>query len=328
MAIGIGRRQFVGALSGAAVAWPFVASTQQVAMPVIGYLSGGSPNVFTELVTAFHQGLNETGYIEHRNIGVEYRWALGELDQLSALAADLVHRQVAVIFASGPPAALAAKAATSTIPIVFGIGTDPVKLGLISSLNRPGGNITGVCFFINALAAKDLGLLHELVPQAAVIALLVNPNNADTQSTDAQEAAHALGLELLVLNASTETDIDTAFTDLIQSRAGALLVAASTFFTTHLAQVLALAARHRVPTFYANRFSVEAGGLIGYGPSLSDANREAGIYAGRILKGEKPANMPVMQSTKFELAINLTTAKALGLTVPPSLLAIADKVIE
>jgi putative ABC transport system substrate-binding protein len=327
MAIGIGRRQFISALSGAAVAWPLAARGQQ-GEPVIGYLSGGSPNIYTELVTAFHQGLNETGYIEHRNIGVEYRWALGELDQLSALAADLVRRQVAVIVASGPPAALAAKAATSTIPIVFGIGADPVKLGLISSFNRPGGNITGVSFFINSLAAKDLGLLHELVPQAAVIALLVNPDNADTQATDAQEAAHALGLELLVLNASTETDIDTAFTDLIQSRAGALLVGASTFFTTHLAQLLALAARHRVPTFYANRFIVEAGGLIGYGPSLSDASRQAGIYAGRILKGEKPANMPVMQSTKFELAINLTTAKALGLTVPPSLLAITDKVIE
>jgi ABC-type uncharacterized transport system substrate-binding protein len=328
MAVGIGRRQFIGALSGAAVTWPRAASTQQMAMPVIGYLSGSSPNVFTELVTAFHQGLNETGYVEHRNVGVDYRWALGELDQLSALAADLVRRQVAVIFASGPPAALAAKAATSTIPIVFGIGADPVKLGLISSFNQPGGNITGVSFFINMLAAKNLGLMHELVPQAAVIALLVNPNNADTQSTDAQEAAHALGLELLVLNASTETDIDTAFADLIQSRAGALLIGASTFFTTHSAQILALAARHRVPTFYANRFLVEAGGLIGYGPSLPDANRQAGIYAGRILKGEKPANMPVIQSTKFELAINLKTAKALGLTVPPSVLAIADRVIE
>jgi putative tryptophan/tyrosine transport system substrate-binding protein len=324
------RRDVIGLLGGAALAWPLTARAQQPVMPVIGFLNGGSPNVFAQYVIAFHLGLKESGFVEHRNIGVDYRWAEGQFDLLPALTADLVHRQVAAIAAFGPPAALAAKAATSTIPIVFGHGADPVKLGLVASLNRPGGNITGVSFFINTLGAKELGFMHELVPQATAIALLVNPSNADTQTqvANAQDAARSLGLELHVLNASTESDLDAAFKTLAELRAGALLIGASTFFSSHRDHVIALAARHSMPTAFNNRLYVEAGGLMSYAPNVADAYRQAGIYTGRILKGEKPADLPVVQSTKFELVINLKTAKALGLKIPSTLLALADEVIE
>ena len=299
-------------------------------MPVIGFLSAGSPNVFAQYVTAFHQGLRATGFVEHRNLGIDYRWAVGEFGLLPTMATDLVRRQATVIAAFGPPAALAAKGATSTIPIVFANGADPIKLGLVDHLNRPGGNITGVSFFINTLGAKMLGLMHELVPQATVVALLVNPNNADTQtqSTDAQDAARALGLQLHVLKASTESDIDAAFKTIVDLQAGALIVGATTFFSSHLNKIVTLAAGRALPTFYPNRPYVEAGGLISYAPNVADAYRQAGIYTGRILKGERPTDLPVVQSTKFELVINLKTAKALGIAVPDKLIALADEVIE
>jgi putative ABC transport system substrate-binding protein len=323
-------RRESGALLAGALASPLAARAQQPTMPVIGFLSGGSPNVFAQYVSAFHRGLTEVSFVEHRNVGVDYRWAEGKFDLLPALTADLVRRQVAVIAAFGPPAALAAKAATPTIPIVFGNGADPVKLGLVASLNRPGGNITGVSFFINMLRAKELSLMHELVPPAAVIGLLVNPNNADaqTQSQEAQDAAHALGLQLHVVNAGAASDIEAAFAVLVDLKVSALLVGASTFFSANRDQLIALAARHAVPTFYPNRLYVDAGGLISYAPNVADGYRQIGIYAGRILKGEKPADLPIVQSTKFELVINLKTAKTLGLTVPPTLLALADEVIE
>jgi putative ABC transport system substrate-binding protein len=326
----IPRRDFIRLVGRTAAAWPLAARAQQPAMPVIGFLNGGSPNAFAHLVAAFQQGLNETGYVEHRNVGIDYRWAEGQFDRLPALTADLVRRQVAVIAAFGPPAALAAKTATSSIPIVFGNGADPVKLGLVASLARPGGNVTGVSFFSNVLGAKQLELLHELVPQAAVMAVLVNPTNADTetQARNVQEAARSLGLHLHVLEASTESDIDAAFAALVQLRAGALLVGASVFFRTRQDQLLALARRHAMPTAYNNREFVETGGLMTYGTDIKDAYHQTGVYVGRILKGEKPANLPVLQSTKFEFVLNLKAAKALGLTIPADVLSIADKVIE
>jgi putative ABC transport system substrate-binding protein len=324
------RREFITLLGSAAVAWPLAARAQQPTMPVVGFLHGGSPNAFARLLDAFRQGLKDAGYVEHHNVGIEYRWAESQSDRLPALAADLVRRQIAAIAAFSPPAALAAKAATSTIPIVFANGADPVELGLVKSLNRPGGNVTGVSFLINTLGSKQIELLHDLVPKAALIAALVDPNNADasTQVKHAEEAARALGLDLLVLSATTAQHIDAAFAEFVQAQAGALLVGSSVLFRNQEHQIVALAARHAVPTFYNNRDYVAAGGLISYATSIAEGYRQAGIYTGKILKGAKPTELPVVQSTKFELVINLKTAKALGLEIPPTLLAIADEVIE
>jgi putative ABC transport system substrate-binding protein len=331
MAIGIGRRQFISALGGTVAALPLTARAQQPAMPVVGFLNSRSSGEATYLVAAFRQGLRDTGYVEGQNIAVEFRWAEGQYDRLPTLAGELVQTRVAVIAATGGAASgLAAKAATTTIPIVFTAGDDPIAAGLVTSLNRPSGNLTGISVLANQLGGKRLELLHELVPAAGAVGYLVNASNPSSQIElrDVQAGALSLGLELHVLNASSARDVDTAFATLVEQRVGALLVAADPFFTSRRDQLVALAARDTLPTIYSYREYAAAGGLMSYAPSLVDGYRQTGVYAGRILKGEKPADLPVMQPTKFQLIINLKTAKTLGLAVPQTLLVAADEVIE
>ena len=323
------RRDFITLVGGTTAAWPLAARAQQATVALVGLLSGGQLD--DRLINAVRQGLKEGGYIEGRNIAIKYRSADGRFDRLPALAADLVADPVAVIIALfSPTAAMAAKAASGTIPIVFAIGADPVDLGLVSSLNRPGGNITGVTFFINTLGAKRLELLHELVPGASLIGFLVNPKNPTTQSqtTDVQTAARKLGIDLLILNASSERDIDAAFAAFIEQRVNGVMVGVDAVFVSRSDQLVGLAARHAMPAMYYVREFADAGGLISYGASITDAYRMAGSYAGRILKGAKPADLPIQQTVKFELAINLKTANALGITVPQTLMVAADEVIE
>ena len=320
------RREFVQLLGGATIAWPISARAQQAAMPVVGFLRNTSPD--SRLMTAFRKGLSEIGYIEGQNISVDYLWTGGE--RVAATAVELVRRQVNVIATGGLVAALAAKAATATIPIVFATGDDPVKVGLVNSLNHPGGNITGISFLLNATVAKRIELLRELVPTATVIGFLVDPSYPTTGLAigEAESAAVAYRFQLLIVKASNKSEIEAAFSSLVQQRAGALAINANEFFTAQTEQLVALAARNGIPTTYQLSEAVEAGGLMSYGASFADSYRQLGVYAGRILNGEKPADLPVVQPTKFELTINLKTAKSLGLTIPPSLLAIADEVIE
>jgi putative ABC transport system substrate-binding protein len=323
------RRDFITLLGGAA-AWPLAARAQQPGVPVVGFLGAGARGPLREQIAAFQEGLKESGYVEGQNVAVEYRFAEGQFDRFPALASDLVRRQVAVLFAATNGGALAAKQATRTVPIVFTAGDDPVASGLVPSLNRPGGNLTGVYQFAAGLEAKRLGLLHEMVPRATVIAVLVNPNysGAEDQLREAQKAAASLGVQLVIVRANVESDFEAAFSTLVQQRATALLVCASPFFNIRRQQLVVLAARHALPAIYEWRDFAAAGGLMSYGTSLADAYHQAGVYAGRILKGAKPADLPVVQSTKFEFVINLSTAKALGIEVPPSLSARADEVIE
>jgi putative ABC transport system substrate-binding protein len=324
------RREFI-TLLGVAAACPLVARAQQPTMPVIGYLEAGSLETTRENVAAVRRGLSDTGYVEGRNLGIEYRWADDHLERLPALADDLVRRQVAAIVVTTTPAVLAAKAATKSISIVFSMGADPVETGLVASLNRPGGNITGIYNLNTTVGSKRLELLHELVPAAGSIAFLVNPTNAvlaETQTRELQIAARTLGVRLLVLSASDPSEFDAGFATLVVERAGGLLVSSDALFSNRLDQLIALAVRHRLPTMYARRDATAAGGLMSYGPDYFDALRQVGVYTGRILKGDKPADLPVQQATKFELIINLKTAKALGLTMPLPLLGRADEVIE
>ena len=322
------RREFIKIIAGSAAAWPLAALAQQPAMPVIGYLAAASPKSDASLVAAFVKGLGETGYEDGKNVQIEYRWAENQYDRLPAMAADLVRQKVAVIAAVTTPAARAAKAATATIPIVFTTIADPVQIGFVASLNRPGGNVTGVTLLSVEVGPKLLELLHGAVPSATTIALLVNPTNpnAETQSKNIQAAALKLGLQVHVLNASTERDFDAVFAKVRELRAGALIIVQDVFFNTQSQQLAALTVRHAIPAISQLREFAAAGGLMSYGASRSDAWRQAGIYVGRILKGEKPAELPVVQPTKFELTINLKTAKALGLTLP--FVALADEVIE
>ncbi len=323
------RREFIALLGGAA-AWPLAARAQQL-VPVIGFLHAGSPEPNVELVAAFRKGLSEAGFVEGRNVTIEFRWAAGREDRLSEMAADLVRRQVAVIATPlSTQAALAAKAATTTIPVVFGTGGDPVALGLVASFNRPGGNVTGISFMTTEIGAKVLELLHQVVPQAARFVALVNPNSVLTEAyiKDLQAGARTVGLQAEVLYAGSDSEIDAAFAALVQKRAEALLIAPDAFFTSRRAQLATLCVRHAVPATYTIREFAEGGGLMSYGPNIANAYQQTGSYTGRILKGEKPADLPVAQPTKFELVINLKTAKALGLTVPDKLLALADDVIE
>jgi putative ABC transport system substrate-binding protein len=324
----VGRRQILAAL-GAAAAFPRAARAQQPAMPVVGFLRSTSFVKFAHIVAAFRQGLKEAGFVEGQNVAIEFRSAEDRGDRLPALAAELIGLQVAVIVGN-TPASLAAKAATTTIPIVFATGSDPVGDGLVTSLNRPGGNVTGVSFFSGVLGAKRLELLRQLVPAATTIAMLVNPNNPNTEADrkDVQAAARAIGQQLIILDVISERDIEMAFATFLQRRAGALHVGAGAFLNAYRDRIVALAAHQALPASYAQREAVVAGGLMSYGASISDGYRQAGIYAGRILKGEKPGDLPVMRSTKFEFVLNLKTAKTLGLQVPPTLLALADEVIE
>ena len=325
------RREFITLFGGAAATWPLTARAQQSAMPVIGYLGPESPAVFASRVRAFRQGLGETGYAEGRNVAIEFRWAEGQHNRLSALAADLIGRQVAVIVApGGAPGALAAKSATATIPIVFEMGADPIAIGLVGNLNRPGGNLTGVSSLNVQVTPKRLEILHEAVPTAAEVAVLVNPTSptADSQLRNLQAAARALGLQLHVLHASAERDFDTVFATFLQLRAGGLVVSSDGFFATHSEQLAALTIRHAVPAIHQSRDFTIAGGLMSYAGSFAESHRQAGVYTGRILKGERPADLPVQQVTKVELSINLKTAKALGITFPLTLLGRADEVIE
>jgi putative ABC transport system substrate-binding protein len=325
------RRDFIRVTVGLAAAWPLAVRAQQPTMPVIGFLGGGSADTDENRVHAFRQGLSETGYVEGKNVAIEYRWAQGQYNRFPALAADLVRRQVDVIAAFGGTAsALPAKAATNSIPIVFSVAVDPVEFGLVDSLNRPGGNVTGVALLSVQLGPKLLELLHEMVPAVTVVAVLVNPTSplAETLLKDAGVTARTLGLQVHVLHAKTERDFDSVFATLVRLRVGALVIGADAFFTDHGKQLAALALRHGVPAIYPTREFAISGGLISYGPSITESWRVMGIYTSRILKGEKPADLPVQQVTKVELVINLITAKALGLTVPPSLLARADEVIE
>ena len=325
------RREFIALLGGAA-AWPLPARAQQPAMPVIGFLNTTSPDAIADLLRAFRQGLKDTGHLEGENVAIEYRWAENQIDRLPALVAELVRRRVAVIATiGGPPAAFAAKAATTTIPIVFLVGEDPARLGLVASLARPGGNLTGVNFFNTELAAKRLELLRELLPTAKRVAVLVNPAEATNTGSvvkDAEGAARAMGLQIEVLNASTSREIDAAFATIVRERPDARFVGPGPFFTARRVQIALLAAIHRVPAIYPGRQYAEAGALMSYGASLADSCRQVGAYAGRILKGAKPGDLPVVQSSKFELVINHQTARSLGLTVPPTLLSVADDVIE
>ena len=325
----IRRRDFITLLGGAA-AWPLSANAQQPAMPVIGFVNAGSSDA--PLGAAFRSGLNESGYVEGQNVTVEYHWLAGQFDRLPSLMADLVRRRVAVIATpAGNLAALTAKAATTTIPIVFSVGEDPVRLGLVASLARPGGNATGINFFNNETIARRLGLLHELVPKAVHIAALINPANtpiADAALQDIQEAARVIGLQIQVLKASTNREIEAAFATLVRDGVDALFVAPDTFFVSRRVQFATLAAHHRIPAAYNGRDFVEVGGLMSYGTDRVDTYRQVGAYAGQILKGAKPADLPVLQSTKFEFVINMQTARALGIEVPATLLAIADEVIE
>ena len=323
------RREFITLLGGGAAAWPRGVRAQQPAMPVIGFLNSSSSKGFP-FVAAFRQGLSESGYVEDQNLAIEYRWADGDYEKLPTLAAELVSRRVSAILAGGPPAVMTAKAATTTIPIVFTSGGNPVELGFVSSLSRPGGNVTGVSFLLNELGAKRLELLRELVPAATSVGLLVNPTRPSFQSEvkNTQQAAQALGVKLVVLNASTEAEIDTAFAEFSRQGIAALLLGADSFFQDRRDQIAALANRLRIATMYNLRTYVVAGGLISYAPSISEVYRQAGIYVAKILKGAKPADLPVLQPTKFDLVINLKTARALGLTVSNQMQLFADEVIE
>ena len=325
------RRDFITLLGGAAVAWPFSARAQQSAVPVVGWLNSETPDGgYSLLAAAFRQGLGETGFVEGRNVAIEYRWAQGRIDRLPSLAADLVRRQVMVIAAAGTVSARAAKAATTTVPVVFSVATDPVAMGLIASLNRPGGNLTGVANLMVELGQKQLELLHQLVPAVTSMAVLINPilPASESQARDLQAAARKLGLDARVLHASNEHDLDTVFAKMVDLRVGALAITADAFFLNRREQIVALAAHHSLPAISPWREAAEAGGLMSYGTSDADGYRQIGSYAGRILKGEKPADMPVQQSTKFELIINLKTAKALGIEVPLQIQQLADEVIE
>ena len=325
------RREFITLLGGAAATWPIAARAQQPALPVIGFIRDGSADASARLAAAFRKGLNETGYVEGQNVTVEYHWLEGQYDRLPALVADLVRRQVAVIATPGGVPTQAAKAATATIPIVFGVGDDPVRLGIVASLARPGGNATGINILTSEVAAKRLRLLHELVPKAVRIAVLVNPGNASVAESTVREvekAAPTMGLQIQILNATTIGEIDAAFATLARERSDALFVAGDAFFTSRSGQFAILTARDRIAAAYATRDAVEAGGLMSYGPDLTEMFHQVGVYTGNVLKGAKPADLPVLQTTKFEFVINLTTAKALGLTIPASVISIADDVIE
>ena len=325
------RREFIALLGGAA-AWPLAARAQQAAIPVVGFLNGSTADASAGNAAAFRKGLSETGYLEGRNVTVEYHWMSGQYDRVPGLVADLVRRGVALIASPGfAPGALAAKAATATIPIVFGVGDDPVKLGLVASFNRPGGNVTGINFFVHEIVSKRLALLHEMVPKAARVAVLVNPDNATASEVtlkEAREAAPALGMQILAFNTSTPGEIEAAFAAMTHDRADALIVAGDSFLFSRRGQLATLAARDRLPMTGFVREFADAGGVMAYGTNVADMYRQVGVYAGSILKGAKPADLPVLQSTKFELVINLQTARALGIDVPPTLLARADEVIE